>query len=59
MLAVRMGSDLTRGGPVLRRTATGGGCRQDQGAAVAPLCGLDTRINGGWPAYEEALKAAT
>ena len=58
MLAVRLGSDLNAAVPFY------GG--QPQAADVpkikAPLlihyAGLDARINGGWPAYEEALKAS-
>lgn len=56
-LAVRMGSDLSAAVPFY------GG--QPQAADVAKIkapllihyAGLDTRVNAGWPAYEEALKA--
>ena len=29
-----------------------------KGALLLHYAGLDTRVNAGWPAYEEALKAA-
>jgi carboxymethylenebutenolidase len=56
-LAVRMGADLAAAVPFY-----GGQPKAEDAAKIkAPLllhyAGLDTRINGGWPAYEEALKA--
>ena len=56
-LAVRLGADLSAAVPFY-----GGQPPADQVAKIkAPLllhyAGLDTRVNGGWPAYEEALKA--
>jgi carboxymethylenebutenolidase len=56
-LAVRLGADLNAAVPFY------GG--QPQAADVAKIkcpllihyAGLDTRVNAGWPAYEEALKA--
>lgn len=57
-LAVRMGADLAAAAPFY------GGQPQAADAAKirAPLllhyAALDTRVNAGWPAYEEALKAA-
>jgi len=37
--------------------AAGRGCRQDQGAAPVALRVAGHSLDGGWPAYEEALKA--
>jgi carboxymethylenebutenolidase len=56
-LAVRMGADLNAAVPFY-----GGQPKAEDAAKIkAPLlihyAGLDTRVNGGWPAYEEALKA--
>jgi len=56
-LAVRMGADLAAAVPFY-----GGQPKAEDAAKIkAPLllhyAGLDTRINGGWPAYEEVLKA--
>ena len=56
-LAVRMGADLAAAVPFY-----GGQPKAEDAAKIkAPLlihyAGLDTRVNGGWPAYEEALKA--
>jgi carboxymethylenebutenolidase len=57
MLAVRLGADLSVAVPFY-----GGQPKaEDVPAIKAPLllhyASLDTRINAGWPAYEEALKA--
>lgn len=56
-LAVRMGSDLSAAVPFYG----GQPPAAEVGKIKAPLllhyAGLDTRVNGGWPAYEEALKA--
>ena len=51
------GLGSVRGRAVLWRTAPGGGRAEDQGAVLLHYASLDTRITGGWPAYEEALKA--
>ena len=56
MLAVRLGADLAAGAPYY-----GGQPTAEEAARIkAPLLihygSLDTRINGGWPAYEAALK---
>jgi carboxymethylenebutenolidase len=56
-LAVRLGADLGAAVPFY-----GGQPKAEDVAKIkAPLlihyASLDTRINGGWPAYEEALKA--
>ena len=55
-LAVRL-PYLSRCSSLLWRPAQRGRHRQDQGAAPAALRSLDTRVNSGWPAWEEALKA--
>lgn len=57
MLAVRLGSELSAAVPFY-----GGQPKPEEVSKIkAPLllhyAGLDTRVNGGWPAYEEALKA--
>jgi carboxymethylenebutenolidase len=55
-LAVRMGSDLSAAVPFYGGQASAA----DAGKIKAPLllhyASLDTRVNAGWPAYEEALK---
>ena len=56
-LAVRLGADLSAAVPFYGSQPAAA----DVGKIKAPLliqyAGLDTRINGGWAAYEEALKA--
>jgi carboxymethylenebutenolidase len=56
-LAVRLGADLAAGVPFYGSQAPA----QDVPRIKAPLlihyASLDTRINSGWPAFEEALKA--
>jgi len=56
-LAVRLGADLAAAVPFYGGQAQAA----DAGKIKAPLllhyASLDTRINGGWPAYEQALKA--
>ena len=56
-LAVRMGADLAAAVPFYGAQPPAA----DVGRIKAPLllhyASLDTRISGGWPAYEEALKA--
>jgi carboxymethylenebutenolidase len=56
-LAVRMGSEISAAVPFYG----GQPPAAEVGKIKAPLlihyAGLDTRVNGGWPAYEEALKA--
>ncbi len=57
MLAVRLGADLAAGVPFYGSQPSA----EDTAKIKAPLllhyAGLDTRIDAGWPAYEEALKA--
>jgi carboxymethylenebutenolidase len=56
-LAVRMGSDLSAGVPFYGAQPKA----EDASSVNAPLllhyASLDTRLTGGWPAWEEALKA--
>jgi carboxymethylenebutenolidase len=56
-LAVRLGADLSAAVPFYGSQPNAA----DVGKIKAPLmiqyASLDTRINAGWPAYEEALKA--
>jgi carboxymethylenebutenolidase len=57
-LAVRLGADLSAGVPFYGAQPSA----EDAAKIKAPLllhyASLDTRITGGWPAYETALKAA-
>jgi carboxymethylenebutenolidase len=57
-LAVRLGADLSAGVPFYGAQPSA----EDAAKIKAPLllhyASLDTRITGGWPAYEAALKAA-
>jgi carboxymethylenebutenolidase len=57
-LAVRLGADLSAGVPFYGAQPSA----EDAAKIKAPLllhyAALDTRITGGWPAYETALKAA-
>ena len=46
------------GGPVLRQSAGGRGCAQDQGRPASPLRGRRRTDQQGIPAFEEALKKA-
>jgi len=57
MLAVKLGADLAAGVPFYGSQPAA----EDTAKIKAPLmlqyAGLDTRIDAGWPAFEEALKA--
>lgn len=57
MLAVKLGVDLSAGVPFYGSQPTA----EDTAMIKAPLmlhyAGLDTRIDAGWPAFEDALKA--
>jgi carboxymethylenebutenolidase len=57
MLAVKLGSDLAAGVPFYGSQPSA----EDAAKIKAPLllhyAEMDTRVNAGWPAYEEALKA--
>lgn len=56
-LAVRMGKDLAAGVPFYGAQAPAADVPKIQAPLLLQYAGLDTRINAGWPAYEEALKA--
>ncbi len=57
MLAVRLGSDLSAGVPFYGAQPPAADAAKIKAPLLLHYAGLDTRINGGWPAYEEALKA--
>jgi carboxymethylenebutenolidase len=57
MLAVRLGSDLAAGVPFYGAQPSAADAAKIKAPLLLHYAGLDTRINGGWPAYEEALKA--
>jgi len=56
-LAVRMGADLAAAVPFYGAQPPAGDVAKIKAPLLIHYAGLDTRINGGWPAYEEALKA--
>jgi carboxymethylenebutenolidase len=56
-LAVRMGSDLAAAVPFYGGQRPASEVPQIKAALLLHYASLDTRINDGWPAYEEALKA--
>jgi len=57
-LAVRMGSDLAAAVPYYGAQAPAADAAKIKAPLLLHYAGLDKRINDGWPAYEEALKAA-
>jgi len=57
MLAVRLGADLAAAVPFYGAQATAADAAKIKAALMLQYAELDTRINAGWPAYEEALKA--
>jgi carboxymethylenebutenolidase len=57
MLAVRLGPDLSAGVPFYGAQPPAADAAKIKAPLLLHYAGLDTRINGGWPAYEEALKA--
>jgi carboxymethylenebutenolidase len=57
MLAVRLGSDLSAGVPFYGGQAKAEDVPKIKAPLLLHYASLDTRVNGGWPAYEEALKA--
>lgn len=57
MLAVRMGGDLAAAAPFYGSQPQAADVPKIKAAILLHYASLDTRINGGWPAYEEALKA--
>lgn len=57
-LAVRLGSDLSAAVPFYGAQPAAADVPKIKAPLLIQYAGLDTRINGGWPAYEEALKAS-
>ena len=57
-LAVRMGSDLSAAVPFYGGQPSAADAAKIKAPLLLHYASLDTRITGGWPAYEEALKAA-
>jgi carboxymethylenebutenolidase len=56
-LAVQLGSDLAAAVPFYGGQPSAADAAKIKAPLLIHYAGLDTRINGGWPAYEEALKA--
>ena len=56
-LAVRMGADLAAGVPFYGGQPSAENAAKIKAPLVLQYAGLDERINGGWPAFETALKA--
>lgn len=56
-LAVRLGSDLAAGVPYYGSQPPAAEVPKIKAAMMMHYASLDKRINDGWPAYEEALKA--
>jgi carboxymethylenebutenolidase len=56
-LAVRLGSDLAAAVPFYGGQPPASEVSKIKTPLLLQYAALDTRINGGWPAYEEALKA--
>ena len=56
-LAVRLGSDLSAAVPFYGGQPSAADAAKIKAPLLLHYAGLDTRINSGWPAYEEALKA--
>lgn len=57
MLAVRLGSDLAAAVPFYGGQPPAADVGKIKAAVLLQYASLDTRVNAGWPAYEEALKA--
>ncbi|MFN0105476.1 MAG: dienelactone hydrolase family protein [Bryobacteraceae bacterium] len=57
MLAVRLGADLSAAVPFYGSQATAADAAKIKAPLLLQYAELDKRINDGWPAYEEALKA--
>lgn len=57
MLAVRLGSDLAAGVPFYGAQPPAADAAKIKAPLLLHYGGLDTRINEGWPAFDEALKA--
>jgi len=56
-LAVRMGADLSAAVPFYGGQPPAAEVAKIKAPLLLNYAGLDTRVNSGWPAYEEALKA--
>ncbi len=56
-LAVRLGSDLSAAVPFYGGQPPAAEVAKIKAPLLLHYAGLDTRVNAGWPAYEEALKA--
>jgi carboxymethylenebutenolidase len=56
-LAVKMGSDISAAVPYYGSQPAAADVAKIKAPLLIHYASLDTRINGGWPAYEEALKA--
>ncbi|MEJ7609304.1 MAG: dienelactone hydrolase family protein [Bryobacteraceae bacterium] len=56
-LAVRMGSDLAAAVPFYGGQPSGADAAKIKAPLMLHFASLDTRVNSGWPAFEEALKA--
>jgi carboxymethylenebutenolidase len=56
-LAVRLGSDLAAGVPFYGGQPPAADVARIKAPLLLHYASLDTRLTGGWPAYEEALKA--
>jgi carboxymethylenebutenolidase len=56
-LAVRMGADLAAAVPFYGSQPAAADVSKIKAPLLIHYASLDTRINGGWPAFEEALKA--
>ncbi|HWZ32647.1 MAG TPA: dienelactone hydrolase family protein [Bryobacteraceae bacterium] len=56
-LAVRLGPDLAAAAPFYGGQPPAADVAKIKAAMAIHYAGLDTRVNAGWPAFEEALKA--
>jgi carboxymethylenebutenolidase len=56
-MAVRLGPDMAAGVPYYGGQAPASDVPRIKAALQLHYASLDTRVNAGWPAYEEALKA--
>src|SRR5579863_5484 len=56
-LAVRLGADLSAAVPFYGSQPSAADAAKIKAPLLLHYASLDTRITGGWPAYEEALKA--
>src|SRR5581483_5439260 len=56
-LAVRLGSDLAAAVPFYGAQPSAADAAKIKAPLLMQYASLDTRITGGWPAYEQALKA--